>query len=87
MRRIRSGGSAPSIQHVGFDKLEDEIHRASSRIALALIALGLYIAASLLMQHSIDPRYTGIPVLAAAGYTLALWFTFRVASGVAKHER
>ena len=87
LRRMRSGGSALSINHVGFGKLEDEIHRASSRIALALIALGLYIAASLLMQHSIGPRVAGVPVLAAAGYTLALWFTFRTARGVAKHER
>lgn len=81
LRRIRSGNSAFSIHHAGFEQLEHEINQASSRIALALITLGLYIAASLLMQHSLGPRIGEVPILAAAGYALALWFTVRVARG------
>lgn len=79
IRRIRSDGVAVSFHHVGLDELQHEISNTGSKIALALITLGLYIAASLLMQHSIGPQIAGIPMLAAIGYTLALWFTFRIA--------
>ena len=60
------------------DRLEVTIERSSNRVALALVTLGLYIAASLLMQHSIGPRFWGVPALALAGYGLALWFTLRI---------
>jgi hypothetical protein len=53
-------------------------------LALALVTLGVYVAASLLMQHSIGPRLFGdMPVLAALGYALALWFTLRLARHIA----
>jgi ubiquinone biosynthesis protein len=59
--------------------------RAADRIALALVTLGLYIAASLLMQHSIGPRIFGnLPLLAAIGYGLALWFTWRLVHSIAR---
>jgi len=58
------------------------------RLALALVALGLYIAASLLMQHSVSPRvFGGLPLFAAIGYGLALWFTLRIVRGIAAAER
>lgn len=78
VHRIRSEGLAVSFHHVGLRDMQREIKQSSNRIALALITLGLYIAASLLMQHSIGPRVAGMPVLAAIGYALALWLTFRV---------
>jgi ubiquinone biosynthesis protein len=60
---------------------------AADRIALALVTLGLYIAASLLMQHSIGPRILGdLPLLAAIGYALALWFTVRLAFSIGRTE-
>lgn len=53
--------------------------RAANRIALALVTLGLYIASSLLMQHSIGPRLWGeMPLLAALGYGAALWLTAKL---------
>jgi ubiquinone biosynthesis protein len=48
---------------------------------LSLVTLGLYIAASLLMQHSIGPRIFDFPLLAALGYGLALWLTFHLVKG------
>ncbi len=78
MRRMRSQGIELTFHHSGLEDLQNELNRAASRIALALIALGLYIAASLLMQHSIGPRLGEMPVLSALGYLLALWVTFRV---------
>lgn len=62
-------------------------NRSSNRVALALVTLGLYIAASLLMQHSIGPRLGGMPVLGMAGYTLVLWFTWRLARGISRSGR
>jgi len=86
MRRVRSEGVALPLHHSGLEDLQQEIAGAASRIALALIALGLYIAASLLMQHSVGPSVGGMPLLAAIGYVLALWFTFRVARGASRRD-
>lgn len=87
LRHIRANGATISVQHSGFDKLEREIKNTGSRMSLALITLGLYIAASLLMQHSLGPAIKGIPVLAAIGYALALWLTLRVVRSVSKANR
>ncbi len=86
MRRIRSDDGALSFHHSGLDEIQHEVKRASSRISLALITLGLYVAASLLMQHSIGPRLAGMPILAAIGYGLALWLTFRVVRSTSKPD-
>lgn len=86
MRRMRSEGIELSFRHSGLDELQHEINIAGGRITLALITLGLYIASSLLMQHSIGPRIAGMPLLAAIGYLLALWLTFRVARGVSRRD-
>lgn len=82
IHRIRATGLELQLQHGGLEELERRIDRGSNR--LALVTLGLYIAASLLMQHSIGPRLGEMPLLAAAGYALALWFTFRLARGIAR---
>lgn len=62
----------------GLDSVEQRIERGTNRLTLAPVTLGLYVAASLLMQHSIGPRIYGMPLLAAMTYTLALWLTFRL---------
>jgi ubiquinone biosynthesis protein len=68
--------------------LEAHLDRSSNRVALALVTLGLYIAGSLLMLHSVGPRLYGeLPALAALAYALALWFTFRLARGIARSGR
>ena len=84
IHRIRTKGVEMQIQHHGMEELEQHIARGSNRVALALVTLGLYIAASLLMQHSIGPRIGEMPALAAAGYALALWFTWRLARGISR---
>jgi ubiquinone biosynthesis protein len=52
--------------------------RGSSRVSLALVTLGLYLAASLLMQFKSGPHIFDFPVLAAIFYACAGWFTFRL---------
>lgn len=72
----------------GLEGLESHLDRSSNRVALALVTLGLYIAGSLLMLHSVGPRlYDDVPVLAALAYALALWFTFRLARGITRSGR
>lgn len=84
VHRIRAQGLEMQVQHHGMEELEQHIARGSNRVALALVTLGLYIASSLLMQHSIGPRLGEMPALAAAGYALALWFTWRLARGISR---
>lgn len=72
----------------GLEHLEERIDRSSNRVALALVTLGLYIAGSLLSQHSIGPRIFGdFPAFVAFAYALALWFTFRLARGIGRSGR
>jgi ubiquinone biosynthesis protein len=85
VRQLGEEGRGPglNLELRGLESLEEHIDRSSNRVALALVTLGLYIAGSLLSQHSIGPRILGdFPAFAAAAYALALWFTFRLARGI-----
>ncbi len=84
IHRIRTSGLEMRVQHHGMGELEQHLDRGSNRLALAMVTLGLYIASSLLMQHSIGPRLGEMPLLAIAGYALALWFTWRIARGISR---
>lgn len=90
LHKLSRGEGMPrfSLRHEGLEGLESHLDRSGNRLSLALVTLGLYIAASLLMQHSIGPRLLGdLPLLAAIGYGLALWFTFRLANGIRRSGR
>lgn len=89
LTEVRRGGLHPAlrIQLPQIEQAEAGIERTGNRLALALVTLGLYIASSLLMQHSIGPRILGMPVLALFGYLLALWYTLRLARGIARSGR
>jgi ubiquinone biosynthesis protein len=81
LHRLQEEGEAPQLglRHHGLERIERSVQRAGERIGLGLVALGLYVAASLLMQHGVGPRVLGdLPLLALLGYGLALWLTFRV---------
>lgn len=86
VRKARAGTLGIRLNHHGLENLERQIERASRRVALSLVTLGLYIAASLLMQHSIGPRIFDFPLLAALGYGLALWLTFHLIKGARNIE-
>lgn len=87
VRRLGEEGKGVgfALELQGLERLEQHIDRSSNRVALALVTLGLYIAGSLLSQHSIGPRIFGeFPALGAFAYALALWFTFRLARGIGR---
>lgn len=78
------GGPLLLMRREGLESLEAHLDRTGNRLALAMIALGLYVAASLLMLHSAGPRVFGdLPLLALFGYALVLWLSFRLVRAVA----
>jgi len=83
VRQVRRGGLGIPLEHRGLETLIRQIELASRRVSLSLVALGLYIASSLLMQHSIGPKLYDFPLFAAIGYALALWLTVHLM----KHAR
>lgn len=89
LHRAQRGGGIPIALRIDAVRLAGHrIERSVDRLALALVVLGLFIAASLLMQHSVGPRvFGGLPLLAAVGYALALWLTFRIVRKIGAAER
>jgi len=89
LSEARRDGFHPALQiHLPqIERTEAGLERTGNRLALALVTLGLYIASSLLMQHSIGPRILGMPVLALFGYFLALWYTLRLSRAIARSGR
>ncbi len=87
LRSSRSGKFEIPLHHRGLRDFENHVDRSSNRIALALVALGLYIASSLLAQSELKPVIAGIPLIALGGYTLALWVTFRLLRGISHSGR
>ena len=82
------GGPLLLMRREGLESLEAHLDRTGNRLALAMIALGLYVAASLLILHSAGPRVLGdLPLLALFGYALALWLSFRLVRAVARSGR
>lgn len=82
------GGPLVTMRHEGLERLEQHIDRTGNRLALAMVTLGLYVAASLLMLHSAGPRVLGdLPLLAVVGYALALWLSVRLIRAIARSGR
>ena len=84
LRRLREEGVRISVDHEGLPELSAQIVRGSSMVSLALVTLGLYLAASLLMQHAMGPRVMDLPVLACFFYIVAGWFTLRLVRAIGK---
>lgn len=90
LHRAQREGAGPLVmmRHQGLETLEACLDRAGNRLSVALVTLGLYIAASLLMQHSLGPRVFGdLPLLAVLAGALALWLSFRLVRAIARMGR
>ena len=82
LRKLREEGMRFSIEHEGLPELSEHIVTGSSRVALALVTLGLYLAASLLMQFKSGPQIFDFPALPALMYAFAIWFTIRLVRAI-----
>lgn len=77
LRQLRGEGFRLRVASDDLSRHSAAVERAAGRLALALSALGLYIASSLLLQHGGGPQVVGVPLLALVGYAAALWLTWR----------
>lgn len=84
MRRLREDGLRFQIDHEGLPELSQQIVLGANRVALALVTLGLYLAASLLMQFKSGPQILDFPALPALFYAVAVWFTVRLVRGISR---
>ena len=84
VRHVRRNGLKLEIEHEGLPEFAATHMKAANRVAVALVTLGLYLAASLLMQHSVGPVVAGMPLLALIGYAAAIWGTIRLFRAVGK---
>lgn len=82
LRKLREEGVRFSVEHEGLPELSEHIVTGSSRVALALVTLGLYLAASLLMQFKSGPQILDFPALPALMYAFAIWFTIRLVRAI-----
>lgn len=82
VRHVRQRGLKLQVEHEGLPGFADTQLKAANRVSVALVTLGLYLAASLLMQHSLGPVMGGLPVLAVLGYAAAIWYTTRLVRAV-----
>jgi len=84
LRRLREEGIRFRVEHEGLPELSRDVARGSGLVALALVTLGLYLAASLLMQRAMGPEFLGLNVLACIFYLVAGWFTIRLVREIGK---
>jgi ubiquinone biosynthesis protein len=84
VRHLRRRGFRLQVEHEGMQEFGGTHLKAASRVSVALVTLGLYLASSLLMQHSLGPVFAGYPVLAMAGYGAAIWCTVRLFRAVGR---
>jgi len=84
LRNTRHNGFEIKLQHQGTKDFKQHLDRSSNRVSVALVALGLFIASSIIAQSTIQPVIGGIPLIAIGGYALAFWITFRLLQGISR---
>lgn len=84
LRKFREEGIRFHMDHEGLPELASKIVKGASMMSLALVTLGLYLAASLLMQYAMGPRVLGFHLLSLLFYLMAAWFTFRLVRGIGR---
>jgi ubiquinone biosynthesis protein len=84
LRRLRVDGLRLKMDHEGLPELSQQIVTGANRVALALVTLGLYLAASLLMQFKSGPQVWDFPALPAIFYAAAAWFTVKLVRDVSR---
>jgi len=84
IRLARQEGRAPAlsvrIDHSG--EAEQRSDRRTGLVALAVLAAGGLVASALLAQTHMGPSVLGVPVSTVAGFTIAIWLSFRVVRAV-----
>ena len=84
IRELKEKGLELKLKHENLDEFGVRIDRASNRLSFSLIIAAIIIGSSIIMQLHIGPSVSGVPLLGAAGYIIALalglwlvWSIFR----------
>lgn len=84
IRELKEKGLELKLKHENLEEFGVRIDRASNRLSFSLIIAAIIIGSSIIMQLHIGPSVSGVPLLGAAGYIIALvlglwlvWSIFR----------
>lgn len=83
-RGMREEGPMLPLRVHRLEEVGARLEHAMNRLVVGWLAGVLFVAASLLMQHSIGPRLGGIPVLSLIGYVWAVWLSIRLLRAVGR---
>lgn len=84
-RHVWRQGLKLHIEHEGLREFATIHMKAANRISVAPVTLGgLYLAASLLMQHSLGPMVGGVLILSILNYAAAVYYTVRLIHAIDK---
>lgn len=84
IRELKEKGLELKLKHENLEEFGVRIDKASNRLSFSLIIAAIIIGSSIIMQLHIGPSISGVPLLGAAGYIIALvlglwlvWSIFR----------
>lgn len=87
LRQLRLDDGRPSLNLDlrGLQSLESTLARTGNRLALALITLGLYLAAAVMMLHGGGPQLWGhLPTLSALAFAAAFVLSWRLLRAISR---
>lgn len=90
LHQAQTDGGNPVIpvRTEGLEDLKAHLDRTGNRLATGMIAVGLYIASSVLVLHGPGPHVRGdFPLLAVFGYAAALWLSWRLLRAIRRSGR
>ncbi len=76
IRELKEKGLELKLKHENLEEFGVRIDKASNRLSFSLIIAAIIIGSSIIMQLHIGPSISGVPLLGAAGYIIALILGF-----------
>ena len=88
LERLRDGTFSVQIANPGIDQLDQNIHQATNRIAVALVILGGLVGSAIIGVFAKGgPHIIGIHLFALAGFVVSSVFGLWLVWGVFRHGR
>ncbi|MDX6645523.1 MAG: ubiquinone biosynthesis protein [Miltoncostaeaceae bacterium] len=88
LQELRDGELRITIDQAGFSEHTDKIEKSANRLALALLALALFVASSLIgTLADAGPQVVGIAVISIPGFLAAFAVAAWLAFGIARSGR
>jgi ubiquinone biosynthesis protein len=88
LERLRDGTFQVQISNPGIDQLDENIHQATNRIAVALVILGGLVGSALIgVLAKGGPHALGLNLVAVVGFVIAGAFGVWLIWGIMRHGR